>query len=165
MFKSQCSFIVILLGLFSSCNFQKNNLSKNNFSEKRIYSTSNPIFFSIMEDFEEDASIHISPSFSIGDISINFGDVPNDAAGVCYIYKNGQKEIFISQKFWSKGSPMQKKILIYHELGHCRLNRSHDDSFRAIDDMTIKNSIMHSTIPSTQEFMNYKSYYLEELYI
>lgn len=43
--------------------------------------------------------------------------------GVCY--RNATRYIHINNKKWEDLSYMQKEILIFHELGHCVLNKEH----------------------------------------
>ncbi len=46
----------------------------------------------------------------------------NDAIGTCYIY-NGK--ITISEEWWERATFLEKKEVIFHELGHCVLLRPH----------------------------------------
>ena len=67
-----------------------------------------------------------------------------DYAGVCYYWLIGSNEIKINQKYWNNASDMQREQLIFHELGHCILNRDHDDSHVDIQGFMCPNSIMRS---------------------
>lgn len=57
--------------------------------------------------------------------------------GVCRIYTNGYREILINQDWWNCKTKIgsscvvsrpdnEKRILIFHELGHCVFDRDHD---------------------------------------
>lgn len=50
---------------------------------------------------------------------------PKNFIGVCHYYDN---LIQINRKFWNKLSVEEKEQLIFHEAGHCTLNKLHDDS-------------------------------------
>jgi hypothetical protein len=59
-------------------------------------------------------------------------------AGLCQIYQNGDKKVLVSPSWWNckqyglSGNciitrpDIEKRVLIFHELGHCLLNRDHD---------------------------------------
>lgn len=52
-----------------------------------------------------------------------------DYAGICR-YKLGANEIGIDREVWNRSSEERKQWLIFHELGHCVLDRSHrNDKF------------------------------------
>ncbi len=48
--------------------------------------------------------------------------------GQCVSYSNEHQEILISEDFWNSATELNKEFLVFHELGHCILGRSHDDS-------------------------------------
>jgi len=47
-----------------------------------------------------------------------------DADGRCYFQGN---QVVIDSNYWIKAHPLERRWLIYHELGHCILDRRHDD--------------------------------------
>lgn len=61
--------------------------------------------------------------FSESGLSIQFRDaVSKESGGVCYL---GQHRIEIEKFFWDDASDLQREGLIFHELGHCELDRRH----------------------------------------
>lgn len=48
--------------------------------------------------------------------------------GQCKSYSNGSKKVVIDQQFWNRATDLEKEYIIFHELGHCILDRDHDDS-------------------------------------
>jgi len=46
----------------------------------------------------------------------------SQAIGTCHSIS---KEIKILESYWTRASDSQKKLLVYHELAHCYLNRPH----------------------------------------
>ena len=80
--------------------------------------------------------------------------------GVCIKYNNGDREILINKEAWDTFSDAKKEILIYHELGHCSLNRNHDDSLFN----NKKTSVMHSILLDENLYNNYNYEYLLEFF-
>lgn len=78
--------------------------------------------------------------------------------------KNKIKIISLKKTFWEKELFFKKKILLYHELGHCLLEREHRD-----DELLVaKSSIMHSFIFDNFKYSYYElnwEYYLRELFL
>lgn len=58
-------------------------------------------------------------------ISTELVDIETEAIGRCLTYEDGTKTINIDKVYWSGSSEIEKEFLIYHELGHCLLERSH----------------------------------------
>lgn len=63
--------------------------------------------------------------------TISFVDEMQDyAVGLCYIWqfsngKEAYREIKLLRSYWDKATPQSKRVLIYHELGHCALSQEH----------------------------------------
>lgn len=105
--------------------------------------------------------------------------------GKCF-YANGIEGpyIMLDQKFWSYSSDTSRKILVFHELGHCLLLRDHSEAFfkpknldagpyRTLDlrnifhmmkEDEIPDSIMYPYVLDADEFNNNKSHYMDELF-
>ena len=47
--------------------------------------------------------------------------------GVCIEYTNNQIKVYMHSKQWYKRSYSQKEFLLFHELGHCLLDKKDDD--------------------------------------
>lgn len=78
-----------------------------------------------VEEFFQDA-IRYGKNISLDDyvLNISFTNL-NEADGRCHFDGN---KILIDSYFWNNASQYNKRWLIYHELGHCILDRRHDDS-------------------------------------
>lgn len=52
-----------------------------------------------------------------------------ECVGVCVSdqIENGYRKISIKAQYWDTASPIQKRVLMFHELGHCALNRGHNE--------------------------------------
>lgn len=87
---------------------------------------------------------------------------PN-VVGQCIHNPDQPNKIVISRSYWNRIDTVQKEFLIFHELGHCVLNRSHLD---ATDSHGHCLSIMHSSLGLCLfEFTgNSRTNYLNELF-
>lgn len=100
----------------------------------------------------------------------------NKRVGYCILYPNGQKEIRIERSQWNKVSipkepqspyNLYHELILFHELGHCELGKSHNKNrVEAPDtpDLVIPQSLMHPSedkvIPHYKKF---RSFYLKNL--
>lgn len=94
----------------------------------------------------------------------------NSMAGVCLSYPDGKKEILIDETLWnniSNGYGCQstecyerKLALIFHELGHCLLNRKHKDDKHENYNL----SIMNSVLIRQNDVVRWQEEYFEELF-
>lgn len=82
------------------------------------------------DTFIEEAAVY-GVEISIADIDIN-GYIENiesrGTLGQCKSYSNGSKAVVIDQPFWNTASYIEREYVVFHELGHCLLNRDHDNS-------------------------------------
>ena len=91
---------------------------------------------------------------------IGFGTVDGDAQGMTY-YKT--RSIVIEKD--SEGYKLIPEALVYHELGHLFLNRSHDDSMIG-EQYKCSKSLMDSRlqISGGQWYTTRRAYYVSELF-
>jgi len=122
-------------------------------------SESDPIFREFVESFSIDYKVNVT-------VPVVLRSIDSQYAGVCIKYSNGYKEVQINNLYWNNLSIEQKEQLIYHELGHCVLNRGHDNSLMPSNPDCPK-SIMRSYMFSRYEIENCYlpnyNYYKEEL--
>lgn len=102
-------------------------------------------------------------SFTIGDIPIVMTsevllDNPS-VIGVCYTYSDNKRAIVVKDEFWNRSDVSARQVLINHELGHCRLNRGHNDETHN----NVKLSVMHSQIVLGAEYFIFRDWYNAEL--
>lgn len=152
--------LLTFIFIFQSCGILIDGDMVN--GTQRQYATTDPVFNEYVAAFEADArTITQNPGFTIGDIPINFGDTKKDQYdGLCIKYSNGDREIIIKKSWWQISSRTQREVLLYHELGHCRLNRSHDS--HTVQGQ--KTSVMNPTVPDTYTYLDNKFQYLSELF-
>ncbi len=152
---------------FVSCGVQVNSKHAQYLEGTKQYAVSASEFQPYITSFEKNAAQNLNePDFTVGDIPINFGDTTTeDYDGVCNTYSDGTKEILIKKSWWESTDDTQREIMIYHELGHCRLGRDHDDERRVVGTHTYKMSVMNPIIPTSQDYSAQKNAYLTELYL
>ena len=102
-------------------------------------------------------------SFAIGDIPIVFADYNlmgnENVAGICTTYSDGKRAIEIKRSYWENINETARHVIIQHELGHCRLNRVHNDKlYRGF-----KLSVMHSQLIWTIDHERMEAFYNYEL--
>ena len=79
--------------------------------------------------------------------------VKDGVVGQCNSYSDGSKTLVIDENYWERSSDDEKEYIIFHELGHCILERSHNDEK---DSKGVCTSIMQSGLN------NCRSQYTEE---
>lgn len=92
---------------------------------------------------------------------INYGtNFERYVIGYCTPYN---KNVKINRKFWNIASSYEREWLIFHELGHCDLNREHRNGFREEDPKFIPLSIMSAEMFDVQIYIMHREYYIKEL--
>lgn len=61
--------------------------------------------------------------------------------GQCISYSDGSNEVVLDARNWDRIDNQEKEYVVFHELGHCILKRSHNDSQ---DNSGVCQSIMQS---------------------
>ena len=75
--------------------------------------------------FEQEASMRgIEVDLSKSNISVRLANI-NGAIGLCNMHE--KKEIIIDQNFWDRSNHWKRELIVFHELGHCFLNRKHNN--------------------------------------
>ncbi len=115
----------------------------------QMFNTSvDPAFVDYKHRFER----HYGKPVSVG---INFGEMEN-AVGVCY-YVTGNIEI--DKDYWDSVGESAREELIFHELGHCVLNKEHNEYMMG----DCPASIMYPELtPGCYD--KHKEYYIKELF-
>lgn len=83
--------------------------------------------------------------------------------GQCFRNEKKPRKVVIDRVYWNNASEQEREFLIFHELGHCFLDREHDDR-RDRDGICL--SIMHSTPQVCTFDLNVTDWeaYLDELF-
>ncbi|MCB0685443.1 MAG: hypothetical protein KDC53_02925 [Saprospiraceae bacterium] len=115
--------------------------------------------------FEYEGNLRgFSIDLSNSGITASFTDIPEiHVAGQCrYDYLN-RKSILIDSIYWHIASGLNRELIVFHELGHCYLDRDHLDTAFSNG---ICRSIMRSGTCCCQDAYNERNrkYYLDELF-
>ncbi len=148
-------FSTLIVLCFQNCG---TGFDVRNASNRANFLT-DPQFIPYIQEFEY---FHGS---SVSHVPIGFADLGEKIAGVCYRTVIDGKILYsyieINREYWPTISELQKINLIFHELGHCALNRDHVES----DSVRIcPISFMHYQIMSTDCLFNNYDLYLEEMF-
>lgn len=111
-------------------------------------------FKDIVSEFEEKSGKKVTSSMGFSNELKSHGVV-----GICNYLTN---TITISKAFWDISSPIRRKSLILHELGHCVLFRGHTDGLLGGSDCP--KSLMHREVVGEFCLSYYWKLYEEELY-
>lgn len=118
-----------------------------------------PDFVEYVHRFEQETGREVK-------VPIIFSNVSDEYAGVCEYYNDGYRLIRISSFHWDRLTEFGKEELIYHELGHCVLNRDHTEDFTIVSPYrySIPNSIMYPYLFGDAFFYYlFREHYVQEL--
>jgi Zn-dependent peptidase ImmA (M78 family) len=89
-------------------------------------------FDSYVKTFEQESINHNNPHV-VTDLVIKFSkDLKDLTLGDCIVRSNATPVIRINVTWWEHLTEEQKEILLFHELGHCVLNKKHSEDREAI---------------------------------
>ncbi len=114
---------------------------------------------------EEGAARGIVVDYELANISAYLENIGADnVSGQCIHSGEEAKRLVIDIEFWRQATDIRKEFVVFHELGHCFLNRGHLETELA--DGTCE-SMMHSGLSGCRNAFNNltRSYYLDELFL
>lgn len=138
------SFCLPLLLLASACGKSEKNVGE---------------FSAYVDKFETYSRQYGNP-ITVTDLVIKFGTLDSSKLGVCTLGE-GAPTITISSTQWASLSEDTKELLLLHEMGHCLLNRSHDNNEGAARKWE---SIMLQWPQRISDYSQNKDQYLKELF-
>jgi len=122
-----------------------------------------PEFVPYVNDYKQDKFRFLNTN-KIKKISITFKVLDSDLDGECEIHVHSNRltgkvlatyrMVYINTNHWPKFNYISKKLLIYHELGHCDLGLDH----------TYENTIMNPYAIDYNTFLISPDYYLNLLF-
>jgi len=87
----------------------------------------------------------------------------DNVLGQCQYNSTSPRRVIIDQAFWNSATTLQKEFVIFHELGHCYLSRSHDDEKN--NNGTCKSMMQSGTTNCRFNYtQNSRATYLDELF-
>lgn len=109
--------IVILLSMMQSCTKGgSNEIEAELFSHFEVFAAE-ANEFGIVIDFE---------SMNVGGYIENIQTT--GTIGQCRSYSDGSKNVVIDTRYWNRMNDTEREYVVFHELGHCVLGRSHVDT-------------------------------------
>jgi len=80
--------------------------------------------------FAAEAAVRgMTVDYSDADLSAYIENIQeNGTIGQCKSYADGAKEVVVDNGYWDNATELEKEYVVFHELGHCLLDRAHDDS-------------------------------------
>lgn len=92
-------------------------------------------------------------------IEVKFDDLKDQPIlilGECDGMGGERPRVLIRQGIWETYNDASRELIIFHELGHCELERHHEGE--------LSESIMRPTILLDSDYINYQNYYVNELF-
>ena len=119
--------------------------------------------FSINPDFQPYVNKFEEQIGELVEIDIEYNTLEEPVVGRCIKWTDGYRNIEIDPTYWPKHNNTQKEELLFHELGHCILDRDHDETIISADKYySIPKSIMYPYV-FEYEYYLYETYYINEL--
>ena len=93
-----------------------------------------------------------------------FDDLGDGVNGQCQHRSRGSDRVVVDRNYWNQSTDIEREFLIFHELGHCILDRTHLDNKTAQGECV---SIMHSSARSCNNTYgdSTRVRYLDELFL
>lgn len=113
----------------------------------------------------EGAARGVSIDFAAANVSAYLEQIEAaNVTGQCYYQNDEPDRLVIDQTFWQQATDIRREFVVFHELGHCFLKRSHLDA--TLPDGTCA-SMMHSGLSGCRNAYNSltRSDYLDELFL
>ncbi len=121
-------------------------------------------FIDVVDDFVIESKVQ-KHAVVIDNLIIRFSsNLEFKTKGECWDYNrgvDGTPTILVNSQAWPYESIVRRKIMLYHELGHCVLWRDHLDTYLPSGYVT---SIMYSFLQIDEVYLNNWSYYMWELF-
>jgi len=96
----------------------------------------------------------------VTNLVVKLGDLPDGMYGICH--HGLTPEIEVSRAYWPGATEEQREILLFHELGHCILEREHGGEAGRLDDRP--SSLMAKGMVQDWAWKTYRTEYLDELF-
>lgn len=104
---------------------------------------------------------------SIGNIPVQILPLSDNRAGTCRLWYDGRREIIVAEQFYNdvKHDEFMLQATVFHELGHCVLDRGHESGKTTQKNATIYKSLMYPYVFSRSEIYEENAdYYHDELF-
>lgn len=113
--------------IFASCSILLTQACAQKEGHESVLSIQEP-FVSFVAEFER-VSAQQGQAVAISDLIVEFGDTPSlNETGVCIWSSDDTPRVVINQAIWNTLNDDDREEVIFHELGHCILQRLHQNS-------------------------------------
>lgn len=122
-------------------------------------------FTSYVEEFIH-AGASVNHPVTVDNLIIVFStELDDDILGVCEQTTDGTPRIQISLQNWVTSIEIEKKAVVFHELGHCVLWLDHDEVWiNTLQSDNVPRSLMYPYIEDAYIYTKYWNYYINELF-
>ena len=152
-----CQYIVLSTGVLLCTACAKDRIISENYVDEDL----DPYF----ERFVQEAALRGVDLQEALDLISGYIEEIEDGSvsGQCRHLVDAPDKVVIDRDFWNVANDNRKEFLVFHELGHCMLGRSHLDT-KDRNGMCV--SIMHSSSDACVNAYSYstRSAYLDELF-
>lgn len=159
------AYVIFLYQAMQSCENEAFVNPEPAVPEVRSFADVDERLWSYFEDFEEEAdrrglTYDLTRYNLIGTIE-NISD--EGVAGTCSYGARSPRHVTIDLPFWQRAGFFSREMVVFHELGHCILNRDHSEETTGNGFCA---SIMRSGTGNCQTLYNAQNrdYYLDELF-
>ncbi len=97
-------------------------------------------------------------------VNVTYGNLQGKHLGVCEEAWLQTPHVEINRAAWGASPESTKEMMLFHELGHCLLGRSHIDTKVSAGPSLIPSSIMGSHGVPGRLYEQFQDYYLTELF-
>ncbi len=161
--KSKYFFILFSL-VFSSC-YRDGFLSEQVTPPSPRFPGVHEAIWTHFESFENEAARRgIAINLATANITAMIADInDHNVAGQCSYGYGGPRRITIDKPFWNRANHLRREMIVFHELGHCYLDRGHTE---ATFESGYCRSIMRSGTCCCRDAYTSQNrdYYLDELF-
>ncbi len=125
--------LLLTLTIFSSCRrdtdvlLDNNNDASSTTSTTKSFANVDPSLWPYFQRFEEQAALRgLSINLNELELTGDLEDLPGEnVGGQCTWHSNNPNHITIDEPLFNDLSDLYREFIIFHELGHCVLDRDH----------------------------------------
>jgi hypothetical protein len=118
-------------------------------------------FEAYLNDFETHSQNSYNHRLQVNDIKIYFAQLDASILARCTM-SDGTPQIAVNEQMWKGLAPDVREVLLFHEFGHCILNRRHDNT--KLDSNRRWESLMAQWPQLITDYSQHKEAYLKELF-
>jgi len=120
------------------------------------------------QESQKNSQVVSLEAITASQVTVSIENIEPAKAGVCITFEGGgPKKLQLNALHWPTLTETQKQLVVFHELGHCILNRDHKADLEDRLGYYQAVSIMHPAVLeaiSPDTFAQYRSDYYSELF-